>query len=76
MSGWDMLFIVQHFRLKAMNEFRERMRQSVVSNEKATEFYGRLNESVRTARTSRSNAMIAYIGYWLALEAQEKKKND
>ena len=62
------------FQAESNNEFRDRLHQSVVSYEKATEFYGRLNESVRTARTSRSNAMIAYIGYWLALEAQEKKK--
>jgi hypothetical protein len=62
------------FQAESRDEFRDRLRQSVVSYEKATESYGRLNASVRTTRTSRSNAMIAYIGYWLAPEAKEKKK--
>jgi tetratricopeptide (TPR) repeat protein len=62
------------FQAESKDEFRERLRQSVVAYEKATEFYGKLNEPVKTPRISRSNAMIACIGYWLALEAQEKKK--
>ena len=62
------------FQAESKDEFRERLRQSAVAYEKAIEFYGKLNEPVKTARTSRCNAMIAYIGYWLAPEAQEKKR--
>jgi tetratricopeptide (TPR) repeat protein len=62
------------FQAENKDEFRERLRQSAVACEKAVEFYGKLNEPVKTPRTSRCNAMIAYIGYWLASEAKEKKK--
>jgi tetratricopeptide (TPR) repeat protein len=62
------------FQAESKDEFRERLRQSTVAYEKAIECYGKLNEPVKTARTSRCNAMIAYIGYWLTPEAKEKKK--
>ena len=62
------------FQAESKDEFRERLRQSTVAYEKAVEFHGKLKEPVKTARTSRSNAMIAYIGYWLAPEAKEKKR--
>jgi len=62
------------FQAESKDEFGERLRQSAVAYEKAVEFYGKLNEPVKMARTSRCNAMIAYIGYWLAPEAKEKKK--
>jgi len=62
------------FQAERKDEFRDRLRQSAVAYEKAVEFYGKLNEPVKTPRTSRCNAMIAYIGYWLAPEAKEKKK--
>ena len=62
------------FQAESKDEFRERLRQSAVVYEKAIEFYGKLNGSVKTARTSRCNAMIAYISYWLTPETQEKKK--
>ena len=62
------------FQPETKDEFRERLRQSTVAYEKAGEFYGKLNDPTRTPRTSRCNAMIAYIGYWLSKEAQEKKK--
>ena len=62
------------FQAESKDEFRERLRQSTVAYEKAVEFYGKPNEPVKTARTSRCNAMIAYIGYWLATEAKEKKE--
>jgi len=62
------------FQAESNSEFRERLRQSVVAYEKATKSYARLNESVKTGRTLRCNAVIAYIGYWLAPEAKEKKK--
>jgi tetratricopeptide (TPR) repeat protein len=62
------------FQAESKDEFRERLRQSTVAYEKAIEFYGKLNELVKTARISRCNALIAYTGYWLAPETQEKKK--
>jgi len=55
-------------------EFRERMRQSVANYQKAKEFYGRMNEQVKTPRMLRCDAMIAYMGYWIASEVSEKKR--
>jgi len=62
------------FQAENNDEFRERMRQSVANYQKAKEFYGRLNEQVRTPRTFRCDAMIAYTGYWLAPQVSEKKR--
>jgi hypothetical protein len=69
-------YVFYHFAFQAESkeEFRERLRQSTVAYEKSVESYGKLNESVKTPRMSRCNAMIAYISYWLAPEPQEKKK--
>ena len=62
------------FQAESKDEFRERLRQSTVAYEKAIEFYGKLNEPLKTARTSRCNAMNAYLSYWLASEVPEKKR--
>ena len=62
------------FQAETIEEFRDRLRQSTVAYGKAIEFYGRPTESEKTARTLRCNAAIAYIGYWLASEAPEKKR--
>jgi tetratricopeptide (TPR) repeat protein len=62
------------FQSESNDEFKDRLRQSVAAYEKAVQCYGKLNEPVKTPRTLRCNAMIAYTGYWLASEAQEKKK--
>jgi hypothetical protein len=62
------------FQAESKDEFRDRLHQSSVAYEKAVELYGELNEPVKTARTLRCDAMIAYIGYWLATEAKEKKE--
>jgi hypothetical protein len=62
------------FQAESKDEFRERLRQSTVAYEKAAGCYGKLNEPLKTARKSRCNAMITYIGYWLASEAPEKKR--
>ena len=62
------------FQAESKDEFRDRLRQSAAAYERASGCYGKLKESVKTARTSRCNAMIAYVGYWLGAEAQEKKK--
>jgi len=62
------------FQAESKDEFRERLHQSTVAYKKAVEFYGKLSEPLKTPRTSRCNAMIAYIGYWLAPEVPEKKR--
>ena len=62
------------FQAESKDEFRERLRQSTVAYEKAVEFYRKLNELVKALWTPRCNAMVAYVGYWLASEAKEKKK--
>jgi tetratricopeptide (TPR) repeat protein len=62
------------FQAETNEEFRDRLRQSAVAYGKAIEFYGGPKEAVKTARTLRCNSMIAYVGYWLAAEAKEKKK--
>jgi hypothetical protein len=62
------------FQAESNDEFRQRLRQATASYEKAREPYRRLNEPTKTGRTLRCDAMIAYIGYWLAAKASEKKK--
>lgn len=62
------------FQVESNSEFLERMRQAAAVYEKAKEFYGKSTESVKTPRMLRCDAMIAYMGYWLASEASEKKK--
>jgi len=59
---------------ESVDEFRERMRQSVANYQKVKEFHGRMNEQGKTPRTLRCGAMIAYVGYWLATEVPEKKR--
>jgi len=61
------------FQAESNDEFRERLRQAILSYEKAKELHGRLNESEKTPRILRCDAMIAYMGYWLASEGSEKK---
>jgi len=62
------------FQAESNDEFRERLRQAILSYEKAKEFYGRLNEAVKASRILRCDAMIAYWGYWLAAEVPERKR--
>jgi uncharacterized repeat protein (TIGR01451 family) len=62
------------FQAESNSGFKERMRQAVAAYEKAKGFYERLSETVKTPRILRSDAMTAFIGYWLAPEAHEKKK--
>jgi len=59
---------------ESQEEFREKMRQAVASFEKAREFYGVVSEAGKTPRMLRCDAMIAYMSYWLASEAVEKKR--
>jgi len=62
------------FQAENNDMFRERMRQAVLSHEKAKEFYAKMTETEKAGRMSRCDAVIALTGYWLASEAQEKKK--
>jgi tetratricopeptide (TPR) repeat protein len=62
------------FQAETNEPFTDRLRQSAVAYEKAVEFYGRPKQPAKTARTLRCNAMIAYVCYWLAPEAHEKKR--
>jgi hypothetical protein len=57
-----------------INQFRERMREAVANFEKAKEFYGRSSDTRKVSRMLRCDAMIAYVGYWLASEVHEKKR--
>jgi hypothetical protein len=59
---------------ESREEFRERMLRAIASYEKAKEFYGRVGETKKKPWMLRCNAMIAYVGYWLASEVSEKKR--
>jgi hypothetical protein len=62
------------FQAESNDEFTQRLRQAILSYEKAKELYGELAELVKTPRMLRCEAVIAFAGYWLASEASEKKK--
>jgi tetratricopeptide (TPR) repeat protein len=62
------------FQVESNNEFMERMRQAVAAYDNAIKFYGRLDGSAKTPRILRCDAMIAYMGYWLASQVPEKKR--
>jgi tetratricopeptide (TPR) repeat protein/KaiC/GvpD/RAD55 family RecA-like ATPase len=61
------------FQAESNDKFRERLRQAVLGYERTKELHGRLNESAKMPSMLRCDAMIAYIGYWLASEGPEKK---
>jgi hypothetical protein len=61
------------FQAESSDEFKQRLRQTVLNYEKAEELYGRLNEPKKTGMVLRCNAVIAYLNYWLASEVPEKK---
>jgi hypothetical protein len=62
------------FQAENNDEFGQRLKQAIVSYEKARELNQKTSDATKTRRTFRCDAMIAYIGYWLALEASEKKR--
>ena len=62
------------FQAERNDEFNVRMSQAVAAYEKANRCNERLNEPVKTRRILHCNAMIVYVGYWLASESAEKKK--
>jgi hypothetical protein len=68
-------YALYHFAFQAETpeEFRERMHQAALSHEKAAQFYAKTTETEK-GRVPRCEAMIAYIGYWLASEVSEKKR--
>ncbi len=57
-----------------VEEFRERTRLAILDHEKARELYGGQTEPGRRARGLRCDAMIAYLGYWVASKVPEKKR--
>jgi len=62
------------FQVERNDEFRQRLRQAIAEYEKAKEDYERLNASKMTGMVLRCDAMNAYMDYWLASEASEKKR--
>ena len=74
---WEWLgyaFYRAAFQAENKDEFRRRLHQAIEDYEKAKELYQRLNGLKKTGTVLRSDAMKAYMGYWLASEASEKKK--
>jgi hypothetical protein len=71
---WAFAFYRFAFQAETSEEFKHRLRQSTTAYEKAAKFYERPNEPVKGAETSRCNAMISFIDYWLASEAAEKRR--
>jgi len=61
------------FQAESSDEFRERMRQAILSDEKAKEFFVKMAGPGKTPRMLRCDAMIAFIRFWLASEAHERK---
>jgi hypothetical protein len=59
---------------ESRDEFKKRICQAIAGYEKAKEFYGTLSEPGKVPRTLRCDAMIAFMRYWLASEAPEKKR--
>lgn len=59
---------------ESLNEFRERIREAIANYEKTKEFYEKSGDAEEKGRTLRCQAMLAFLKYWLAAEASEKKK--
>jgi len=62
------------FQVESNNDFGKRMRQAIVSYEKAKELYGKSDMPLNKPRTLRCDAMTAYMSHWLASEVPEKKR--
>jgi hypothetical protein len=62
------------FQADTNDEFRQRLRQAIADYEKARENYRKLNEPKKTGKVLHCDAMNAYMSYWLAPEASEKKR--
>lgn len=59
---------------ESVDEFKDKMHQAMENYREAEIFYENSHELSVKPRTSRCKAMIAYIRYWLASEASEKKR--
>jgi len=59
---------------ESVNEFKERIRKATANHDKAKEFYNSSSDVEKAPRMLRCEAMVAFMGYWLATEASEKKK--
>jgi len=59
---------------ESVTEFRDRMSQAIAHYGTAKESYERMSEPGKTPRMLRCDAKIAYVSYWLASEAVEKKR--
>jgi hypothetical protein len=57
-----------------LDEFRKRMHEAITDHEKAKKSYERSSDVQAKASILRCEAMIAFMNYWLAGEACEKKK--
>ena len=62
------------FQAENNYEFRQTLLQAVAGYDKAKELYQRLNDQKNTAMVLRCDAMNAYMAYWLASGAPEKKR--
>ena len=61
------------FQAESNEEFRQKLRQAIRDYGEAKELYGRLNDSAKMPSMLQCDAIIAYLGYWLASEGSEKK---
>jgi hypothetical protein len=61
------------FQSESNEEFRRRLNQAVQSYEKSKDQYQKLDESKKKGVSIRCEAMIAYVGYWLAFDVHDKK---
>lgn len=59
---------------ESVNEFKERIRDAIANHDKAKKFYDGLDDVEKAPRMLRCEAMMAFMGYWLATEASDKKK--
>jgi hypothetical protein len=62
------------FQAENNDEFRQRLGLAIADYEKAKKHYQKLNDFTEGGRTLRCDAINAYMGYWLATEAPEKKR--
>ena len=59
---------------ESREEFREKMQYSIEAYEKASGFYETLLNTQAAARKLRCDAIVKYLGYWLASDPSEKRK--
>lgn len=62
------------FQAKDNSEFKQELHRAIMSYEKAKELYEKLTELVKTPRMLRCDAMINFMGYWLASETSERAR--